>query len=88
MHDIVTMRRYSGASSGVEDGAPVRGGKRGRREVWTGVEAPTFGALVGVLPSDAGALGHWSWDGVSGVVLTLLDAALNACSSPPWLEVG
>ena len=66
----------------------MRGGKGGRSEDWTGVEAPTFGTLVGMLPSDAGALGHWSLDGVSGVVLTLLGAALNARSSPPWLELG
>ena len=75
-------------SSGVEEGTPAMGGKGGRREDWASGATPTPGTFVGVLPSDAGALGPWPLDGVPGLVLVLLNAALNACKIPPWPELG
>ena len=78
-------------SSGVEEGTLAMGGKGGRREVGTSGVAPSTGTFVGVLPSDAVArLRLWSvpLDGVPGVVLALLDAALNACKICLWLELG
>ena len=68
----------SGTSSRVEEDVPVRGRQGGRREFVTCAGAPSTGTLEGVLASDADALGHGSLDGLSGVELALLAAALNA----------
>ena len=76
----------SGALSGTEEGSAVRDGTGGRREFFTGAEAPS-GTLEGVLVRDTVALGHGSLGEVSGVELSLLAAALNAWSNPTWPEL-
>ena len=73
----------------IEEGTPTMGGKGRRTEFVTGGVAPSTGAFVGVLPSDAGArirLRSVPLDGVPGAVLVLLDMALKACRIPPWFD--